>query len=188
MTRRFVAIGIEPGVRAALDGPLRELRTRWPDHAWTDPEGWHVTLAFLGELPAQRRPEVVRGMVRAANRSAAGGLPRRLSLGHVERFDGRVLVLEVDDDPKGRVAVLGEAIQEELAAADLPVQRRPVRAHLTLARARRGRPVTQELLAATREVVPAGLGWPVKQVGLWSSHARRGPARYVVDDEVALPF
>ncbi|MBW3603286.1 MAG: RNA 2',3'-cyclic phosphodiesterase, partial [Actinobacteria bacterium] len=52
--RRFAAVEVPGPVRAAVDDALAPLRRRWPDLRWSDPAGWHLTVAFLGALPAAR--------------------------------------------------------------------------------------------------------------------------------------
>jgi RNA 2',3'-cyclic 3'-phosphodiesterase len=191
VTTRFVAIGVAPQVRRALEVAVAPLRERRPGLAWTDPLGWHVTLAFLGHLPnheLDRTVEVVRSEV--TDGSSGVGSTLRLSIGSAARFASRVLVVEVDDDPAGRVAALGRHIQDALAHADLPVQERPVRAHVTLARARRGGAIDPAVVAEIQRVVDAApdLGaWEPASIGVFSSHPRPdGPARYVMDAEVAM--
>jgi RNA 2',3'-cyclic 3'-phosphodiesterase len=201
VTTRFIAIGVAPAVRAALDAAIAPVRECWPEYAWTDPLGWHVTLAFLGALPAT----ALRGVADVVEHAVAvaeleDGPPRWLTLGGATSFGGRVLVARVDDEPVGRVAALGVRVQSALDVAGYAVQQRPVRPHLTLARARRGQVVDDAVVAATQRALAAGSGeagevgevasdraWQVTTVGVWSSHPRpRGPARYLVDAEVAV--
>jgi 2'-5' RNA ligase len=56
---------------------------RWPELRWTAPELWHVTLAFLGEVPERVLPSLEIRLARAAGRhppmtlrfAAAGAFP-----------------------------------------------------------------------------------------------------------------
>lgn len=196
MTTRFVAIGVPPVIRAAVDTALAPVRAQRPEYAWTDPAGWHLTLAFLGGLPDAARPEVVTAVRHAvATAALADELPTELALGPAASFGGRVLIIRIEDavdDPVGkqaggRVAALGGRIQAALIGAGFPVDERPVRPHVTLARARRGRAIDDALVARVQERIVPGR-FRVETVGLWSSHPRRGaPSRYLVDDEVAFP-
>lgn len=183
--RRFVAAAVEQTVRAELEEALRPLQARWPEMVWTDPAGWHVTVAFLGELASDRLVEVgdIVGEVLEE-------LPvRKLAFAIDEPvcFGRGILVAQVRDDPAGRTAELGQRLQARLAAAGLPVDRRAVVPHLTLARARRGGGVDPELREAARAVCPSGLTWSLGSIDVWTSHPRRGPARYERDVIVPLP-
>jgi RNA 2',3'-cyclic 3'-phosphodiesterase len=191
MTTRFVAIGVPPSIRDVLYSSLAPVRAARPEVAWTDPRGWHVTLAFLGPLPDSSRREVVTAVERAvAGAASAEDLPGAVALGDADAFDDRVLIARIEDDPgdqaSGHVASLGARVQAALVEAGLPVTQGPVRPHVTLARARRNRPIDDALVGLVRERMVPGR-WVVDAVGVWSSHPRSGaPARYVVDGEVAL--
>jgi RNA 2',3'-cyclic 3'-phosphodiesterase len=195
VTTRFVAIGVAPAVRERLDTAVAPIRRRFREVGWTDPDGWHVTLAFLGHLPDTSVPEIVEVLggavagTAAPEPSAVGVLPR-LAVGGATSFGGRVLVVEVVDDPLGHVAALGARVQGRLAEVGIPVHERAVRAHLTLARARRGRSIDAPLLAEVQralDALPEVLAWQPRGVGVFSSHPRSdGPSRYVVDAEVPV--
>lgn len=224
MSRRFVAIGLPDEVRGALDAAIAPVRARWPGLAWTDPAGWHVTLAYIGELPDDRVPDAERAVVDAvrafvddggpgtaspAGVAGADSDPRwgegqgglRAGLAGVARLDRRVLALEVVDAPRGALAALGDVLQAALADAGLPVARGEVRAHVTLARARRRAPVTDELVGEVVTASPSPVSpvspppssapvagaWPVTWLGLWTAQDRQGPARYEVTTRVSLP-
>lgn len=183
--RLFVALPVAPEVRAAVEAAVAPMQAREDRVAWTRPDGWHVTLAFLGTLPAGDVDEVVQ-VCGAAVRSAAtgqlhGAAAVRLRVGAPGTFGDRVAWLRVDDEPVGAVAVLGSAVQEALAAADLPVDRKPVRPHLTLARGRRRLP------AGFADQLPTvDAAWSVHRAVLVESVLGRGPARY--EEVASLPF
>lgn len=172
--RLFVALPVPDHVRVLTQAATAPVREAAPDLTWTRPEGWHVTLAFLGEVAADRVEEVTETIGAAV--TSGPHAPVACTLAGTDRFERRVLFLTVDDDPDGAVAALGATIQEALVAAHLPVQRRAVRPHLTLARAsRRGAAVTDEVVAAVPTV---RAGWEADQVVLVRSHVGGGPARY----------
>ncbi|MQS08510.1 2'-5' RNA ligase family protein [Streptomyces alkaliphilus] len=60
---------------------------------WTDPAGWHITLAFHGECPDKILPDLGERLGRAARRSA----PFHLRLTSGGRFGDRALWLGVAD-------------------------------------------------------------------------------------------
>jgi RNA 2',3'-cyclic 3'-phosphodiesterase len=169
--RCFVALPVPAHVRALVAAATAPARERSGDLTWTRPEGWHVTLAFLGNVDADRVDAV--GHVVAG--ITAGTAPIACELGEVGRFGHRALWLGIDDDPAGAIARLGEDLQAALAAADIQVERREVRPHLTVARAkRRG----TDLASATEAVAPVGAGWEADAVELVRSELGDGPARY----------
>lgn len=162
MSRLFLAVPVPEVVKqqvAAAIGPLRE---RYEGLRWTPSEQLHVTLAFIGATHvAVARIESVLTPVLATAPSTI-----RLAVGAPGRFGRRVLWLGVVDDPPGTLATLGGAAQRALAEAELPVDRKPVRPHLTLARAR-GRSTVDAALVA--EVPPVDAGWEVEAAVLYGS-------------------
>lgn len=174
MTRLFVAFAVPGGVRDALDGAVAPLRERHDELRWARPASWHVTLAFLGELPVGARIRAVGALHRATRN--APSCPVTLS-GRLGRFGHRVLWAAVDS-PDAALDTLVTRIRRELASARLPVDDRPFRPHLTLARGHRGLS-----LPGARIVTAPGLPctWPVSVVALMasSSGGRRNGYRTV---------
>lgn len=97
----------------------------------------HLTLAFLGALPANRVDELITSVESAANEWT----PFELAFGRLSGFPSldraRVAWLDLR---AGREAVVEAAatVRSELRSAGLPYDDRPFRPHLTVARARRG--------------------------------------------------
>jgi len=177
--RLFVAVPIPDGLRSSLAAAVAPLRADGPAGVrWTRPEGWHVTLAFLGAVPDERWHEVVA----VVDVVAADGVPIGLASSAAGRFGRDVLWLGLDDEPAGALARMGEQVQEGLEAAGLPVQRRPVHPHVTLARSRR-RAVGRDLVE--RLALPP-VRWRATSVQVWSSQLGNGPARYAVEHEASL--
>jgi RNA 2',3'-cyclic 3'-phosphodiesterase len=183
--RLFVALPVPPEVRQGLERVQERLRGRADDLRFTRPEGWHVTLAFLGDVAGERVDEVGR----VVDGVAAGHGPIPLTLAGPGRFGNRVLWIAVEDEPAGTVAALGERLQVAIAAAGLPVQEQPVRPHLTLARGGRGRPVRERYLDDLAEELDAATlpdSWVAEEAQVWRSELGRGPARYHVVSRTLL--
>jgi 2'-5' RNA ligase len=68
LVRLFVAIVPPPAVNAELDDQLAGPRAGWPALRWTRQADWHVTLAFLGEVPDAVLPSLIARLERAAHR------------------------------------------------------------------------------------------------------------------------
>lgn len=171
--RLFVALAVPEHVRVLVDAARAPARDAAPGASWTRPDGWHVTLAYLGELD--------RDLLGAAEEVVGGACaevaPLRLTLGTPDRFGDRVLWLGVHDDPAGAVADLGRRMQARIAASGLPVQQREVRPHLTLARAsRRTRGALDETVRDA--VAPVEVTWDAEEVVLLATRLGDGPARY----------
>ncbi|HJV21224.1 MAG TPA: RNA 2',3'-cyclic phosphodiesterase [Holophagaceae bacterium] len=96
------------------------------------PPQLHLTVAFLGEVA----PEPARAAIRCGAEVASRHGPFALSTGGVNAFPrshgAQVVFLEVA--PSGLLRALSEDLRGTLAAAGVPVDPKPFRPHLTLAR------------------------------------------------------
>ena len=130
--RLFVAIPLPAEVAqrafAVLPQTLPGLRR-------VQPENLHVTLAFLGETPESRLPDVAA----AADEATAGVGPFKLAFDRTGRFPerGRPRVVWLGM-AEGRASVerLGGAVSRALRESALDFEDRPLSPHLTLARVR----------------------------------------------------
>lgn len=182
LVQRFLALGVPAAVREPLARATAHLRAPGVGLRTAAPAGWHVTLAFLGEVDdgqARAATEVL-----AATLSAAAPRPApKLTVGAGARFGDRVLVLAVEDAPAGALARFVSVLHTELRAAGLEVPDRPFRPHLTLARARRRRRVRAADVAS---VHPGAVQWRPDAVGRWAS-VPSGGAPYTVEVELPWP-
>ena len=170
--RCFVAVPLPAELRSALALVVDRWRDRpdLRDLRWTDPDGWHMTLAFLGPTA----PEAVPDLVSALDDAAAAHAPTILRAGGVGGFPtagrARVAWYGVDDADRRL-----RAIARDVRAAVGLDPRAPFRAHVTLARARHD-PVDLRPWASTASAPEGRL--PIDRVDLMRSHLGRGPARY----------
>ncbi len=193
-----MGIEVPAPVRSALVAALHGAEGDLTGLRRTDPAGWHVTLAFVGPLPDDRVPAlrdavaaaVAGELATAGERAAAatGRRPAELQIDGAGRFGSQVLFYAVTDEPAGALARLGEGIQLAIERSGLPVDRRAVRPHLTVARGRRSRPVTDDDVRALRATVSGQppVRWRTEAVALYRAVDRDGPARYEV--EVSVPL
>jgi 2'-5' RNA ligase len=144
-----------------------------PTVRWTSPEVWHVTLRFLGGVPADAVAPVATAL--GALRSHP---PVVAELGPATRRLGRsVLVV-----PVAGLDGVAAAVDEALAGAGIAPAERPFTGHLTVARARGRASLPGGLSGAS-----LGASWLVDGVTLVEStlHGSRG-SRYTVLERVPL--
>ena len=179
--RVFVALPVPDDVVRAVDEAVGALRDRHADLRWSRPEGWHLTLAFLGQVEEEQVPAVEAAVAEAAHQLDVGAI--ELTVGGAGHFKRRILWLGVDDQPGGAVSALAAAIQQALVEAGLPCEERPVHPHITLARTRgRSRlPGDLETQVPTVEV-----SWVAETVDVLRSHLGRGGSRYETLAELSL--
>jgi len=144
--RLFVAVAVAAEVRVAVDAALAPARARHPELRWVDPGRWHVTLVFLGSVSDPVAAEV-RAAVGAACEDVAP-LPLALE-SDLGTFTSGVLWAGLRPQPG--LATLVERLRQALRdVTPLPDAGREFHAHLTLARAGRGRRIPGGLAAAVR--------------------------------------
>lgn len=126
--RLFLALEL-PGALtrtlAALDPHLTGLR-------WLPASGLHLTLAFLGDVEAEKREELVQAL------SGIETEPFELSLRGLGRFGHRgrppVIVIAEIDSPPPELFSLWSTTQKAIGEVGLPTESRPFHPHVTLGR------------------------------------------------------
>jgi 2'-5' RNA ligase len=150
--RLFVAAVPPPAALLHLAGALpRDLPGGL---RWLEPERWHLTLAFLGEVPEQRLGTLTAALGAAAVPGEGYGL--RLAGAGTFPPRGRPTVLWVGiestvDGAADRLGVAAGAVARAARGAGVPVERRPFRAHLTVGRWRPGDTVDRGVVEALRD-------------------------------------
>lgn len=132
---------------------------------WTEPAGWHLTLAFLGEVDEALLPALGERLGRACRRYG----PYELRLAGGGRFGNRALWAGAQGDLAGMAQLAAAVRGASRKSGAPPDEEHGFHAHLTLARARR--PAEARLTALT-EVLGAyqGPAWTADTVSLVRSH------------------
>jgi 2'-5' RNA ligase len=175
VVRAFVALEIDAESTGRLERIASALRSAAgsPRASWTPPEKMHLTLKFMGALPASAvdplaaalAPRIARHRPPALGPLALGAFPSPTR--------AEVVVVHVGD-PAGSIAAL--AREAEDAAADVGIERetRAYRPHLTLARTRARTDARRWLAGGNVE----GEGVRPSQVTLFQSRLAPGGAVY----------
>ena len=176
--RLFIAVELPANVRQRLADVADELRGMGLERLrWVRPENIHITLKFLGETPAERRPQI-EDALRAA---AEGVATHELTLGELGKFGGRQNPRVLWVDLRGEVdalKALHKRVDARIAPLGFPSDERPFAAHLTLARVPQdlAKKVARSLAEAIEAVKVPDLPIPVREVVLMRSELRRqGP-------------
>lgn len=187
--RAFVAVGISAAAREQLAGAAGRIRERIPDGIqWANPNGMHLTLKFMGNIPASE----VAPLLEALGPAAAGRRPLRLELTGLGTFPHRrrprVLWAGVGGDLEA-LAGLQAAAEAAIAGLGYPPETRRFAPHITLGRPRRGLSDAQlsRIGAAVYGVAPPlPSGWRVTSVALMRSELLPSGARYTMLGSAAL--
>jgi 2'-5' RNA ligase len=187
--RSFIAIELPEEAKKGLARLRKELeRDEHRFVKWVDPGGIHLTLKFLGNIPAKRVTEITEAMKEAMQ----GTSPFHLEISGLGAFprlrQPRVLWVGVGGEID-KLSRLQQNTDSALAALGFAKEERPFVPHLTLARIREGpsapeRRSFSELVGSTtfEDKYPV----EVEAIRLMRSQLTRGGAIYTCLSVVRL--
>ncbi len=169
----FVAVRPSEAAVDDLDAFLEPRRSEG-HFRWVVPEQWHLTLAFLAEVPDRALDDLVERLARAAGKRTAMGTA--VTGGGAFPDVGRAKVLwaglDLAERDREELRRLATGCRAAAGRAGVDVGGQRFRAHLTVART--GKPVEAtkwvRLLDAYR-----GPSWPVAEIALVASYLGEGP-------------
>jgi 2'-5' RNA ligase len=151
--RLFIAFAIPQNVQKVIGRAQSQLQRSSPPGAvrWTRPEQFHVTLKFLGDVPAAQ----VEALKVSVSGVSAGFPPLQLSahgIGFFPNIQRPRVVWAGADDNLGKLAELHRQLDE--AARPFAPAEKPERfaGHITLGRFKPGHPAAIDKLLARAEV------------------------------------
>ncbi|MCE5191441.1 MAG: RNA 2',3'-cyclic phosphodiesterase [Actinomycetia bacterium] len=148
--RSFLGIALEPHVRDSLEACMTSISAEspaWRAEKWVPSENLHVTIEFLGSVE-DTALEDVRAAV-AGVCADARAYPLSLdTVKPVPRARAASMLWATLAEGDSPTCALAKAIGRALAPLGFEPPARPFSAHVTLARARRPRPIELEALEA----------------------------------------
>jgi 2'-5' RNA ligase len=137
--RLFFALPLSETVRETVWSAVRAFPVHDPPWRWIEPENYHLTLKFIGEIDERRAGELRE----AGAEAAAGVMPFSLRFGRFGAFPDisrpRVIFYGIEEGFEP-LAALAARLEEACEALGIARESRPFRAHLTLARIKRPLP------------------------------------------------
>jgi 2'-5' RNA ligase len=186
--RLFVAVPLAEDARGEVSELVETIRAGEPPGRgvrWVRLDGLHLTLRFLGPTDEGR----VAALAGAIERAAAGAKPFMIRIAGADAFPpvGRPRTLWLDIAAGGEeLAALASRLDDELAAAGWDRERRPFRAHLTLARADGVRAGPATVAALRTAAATIAIDSPIDRIVLFESITGGGRARYL--ERAAVPL
>ena len=162
--RLFFALWPDPATRAAIAALARDVGRETGGRA-VAPANVHLTLAFLGEQPAEMVPKL-RASAAAVELSAF-----RLALDEVGSWRNTGIAWLGASETPDALAALHGGLARALASLGIALEARPFAPHLTLAR---------RIATAVRRRLPQPVVWNVTSFALVVSELDRNGARYRV--------
>mgnify|MGYP006170566025 FL=1 len=180
--RVFIALSPPDDAKQELARELGPAYRAHPRMRWNRIEDWHITLAFLGEVPPTAIP-VLRPPLADL---AAARRPLTLALRGGGHFDERVLWSGIGGD-LDELRLLAADVRAVVKECGISFAERPLRPHLTLARARRDTPSCAVEAAAGLSGF-TGRPWQAERLHLVASNFGRGPGPIRYRDVDAWSF
>ena len=200
--RTFIAIELDESIKDSLTELQERLKGKAPRDSvrWVRSGGIHLTLKFLGDVPADQIGEITK----ALQKSSQGFAPFYLSCGELGCFPNlkrpRVVWVGIQEESEsarggfgirrtGTLAQLQKAIEENVAPLGYPTEKRKFSPHLTIGRVQRrvssgDRRQLGELVGASQIGTLGQM--EVRSVNLMRSDLRPGGAVYTRLAEVEL--
>ena len=186
--RAFIAIELQPMLRAALDEVTQNIQEACVVSGgeaarkavrWVSASNIHLTLKFLGEISTAN----VESLARMLKAEAARHAPFHVEVTGLGAFPNvrRPRVIWVGSEAPPNLALLQRAIEAETRALGYPAEDRPFSPHLTLGR------ISQNATPRDASAVAQALGKieirhlgciPVEKVHLFQSDLRPNGAVY----------
>lgn len=185
--RIFAALVPPEAALADLGEFLEPRREAGPDLRWVDPSLWHVTLAFMADVPDRRVDDVAEAIAVAAAGREELALHLRGAGAFPHPGDARVLWTGVGGEPPAleSLASLSRTVRLACNHAGASPEGGPFHPHLTVARSRRPFEATRWL--RTLDVYD-GPGWAAQDVTLFASQpGTRGRPRHY-EPVAAMPL
>ena len=175
--RLFIAIELPDAIKQAIAGVQEQIRMSGMSAAWTRPEGIHLTLKFLGEVPESQVQEVMAALSRAAQGRGTLDLAVEGAGAFPNVKNPRVLWIGVAGDID-KLEALQAAVEDAMERAGFKREARTYSPHLTLARIKFPKPRDnwQQVIEGVKDVK---LGrFEAGHVSLMKSELKREGAVY----------
>ena len=160
--RAFIAVRVGVLLRDAVAALLDTLKPRMPDGVvrWVQPDDFHLTLKFLGNVPETQVPAVLETVRAVASEHWRAEVPVVGAGMFPPRGNPHALWLGLQNGDALRcVAALHAQMEARVSPLGFPAEKRPFKAHLTLGRVakelKHGDPVMR-FLKRTEAVPGAG--------------------------------
>ncbi len=173
--RLFTAVDLSDEARGAIAAEQARLgrAMQRPSMRWVRPEHLHLTLVFIGEVPADRASSLVETIGHGIDQA-----PFAVALGGIGTFPPgrppRILWLGVVEGARG-VIDLERTVRERVVAIGVAVEGRAYHPHLTLARWRESHAADRRLPESPARVIARV---DVSQVTLYESRLGSGGPTY----------
>lgn len=180
--RLFLAVRPPPAVTDELEAYIGPRREAEPALGWAQPEHWHLTLAFLGDVSDAQQDGLIESLAAVASRTDRFALTLRGGGCAPHPDAAKVLWMGVGEG-SGPLEALAKRCRTAAVRVGIPIEGGRFQPHLTVARSNRGIAVLRWL-----ELFDTfgAFTWRVTDVVLIDSELTRGGPRHRVAERFDL--
>jgi 2'-5' RNA ligase len=175
--RLFFAVPLSEAVKAAVGEAVASIPIESPAWRWIPQDNYHLTLKFLGEVDERLLGSLRDAAVKVAVQSSSFDL----IFGRFGAFPSlsrpRVLFFRVEQGVS-MLGSLAQRLEDDLEPLGFEKERRPFRAHLTLARIKRRLSAEVQSKLVNVPPLPESTAQAVERFVLMRSHLDRRGATY----------
>ena len=179
--RLFIAVPLTDAATAAVAAVVESIRVGEPEGRgvrWVRLDGLHLTLRFLGPTPEPRVPDLAAAVASVAHDAEPFTITIRGAGSFPPTGRPRTIWLDIRDGVES-LEGLAARLDDRLAGAGWERERRPFRAHLTLARADGVRSGPATVAALTAAAADLAIESTIDRMVLFESITGSGRARYL---------
>jgi len=183
--RLFIAIELPPEIKQGIAKVQEQLRAAGANAGWTRPEGIHLTLKFLGEVPELKGQEILQALAGATQGIGKLNLEVAGAGAFPNTKNPRVLWLGITGDVE-KLGSLQAAVENAMTGLGFEREERKFSPHLTMARIKFSKPRDnwQQRIESIRDVK---LGrFEADHVSLMKSELKREGAVYMELAQISL--
>lgn len=152
--RVFVALWPDAPARAAVEALALTVAGRAAGRAMPA-MNLHLTLVFIGAIRAEQQPAIERRIAQCLPAASD------LMLDRVETFESKRIAYAAPTELPASLATAQQALADALRAEGLPIDARPFRPHVTLARH-----CARDRLGAIAGPLAPPIAWPARRIAL----------------------
>jgi 2'-5' RNA ligase len=179
--RLFIAVPLTDAATAAVAAVVESIKAGEPEGRgvrWVRLDGLHLTLRFLGPTPEPRVSDLAAAVASVARDAEPFTITIRGAGSFPPTGRPRTIWLDIRDGVES-LEGLAARLDDRLAGAGWERERRPFRAHLTLARADGVRSGPATVAALTAAAADLAIESTIDRMVLFESITGSGRARYV---------
>jgi 2'-5' RNA ligase len=183
--RTFIAVSISPSVLSSIEKMMRTIQANVEGVHWVEPKNLHITLKFLGDVPLNDLPQLIRAVTQSVEKTPSFDLVFHGFGVFPSRESPKTIWIGCREGSEelGRIA---ERINEGLIPLGFPREARRFSAHLTIGRIKRAVQCSP-LMSLFDEQQNRSFGsCSVSEVQIFSSELTRRGSIY--DELAAIPL